>query len=149
MAFRNAVKATLLSELESPRPDFDEADAMVEAPAPESPIAKPPHPSDEAFLAAAWHRRAEELCAMAETLPTQSAWSQISKIARLYDEIAREAGWSAEEDTLPCAELCLEEPQAEAAPPTLAPLPEPPPQARAAFRRRPLPSGRPIPRRRA
>lgn len=121
-------------------------------PAP-APQAKPPA---EAFLAATWHARAEELCAMADTLPSKASWSLISKIAGLYDELARDAGWT-ESETPVVEPLRLEEaapamddaPLLEEDPPALALLAEPLPPDRAAFARRPLPLGRRFPRRRA
>lgn len=165
MAFKNSLKATLLTEPEQPRSRSDEADPICDAPpvaeqrpfgnaATNAPaVAKPamkPRASADAFLAATWHARAEELCAMADTLPSKDSWSLISKIASLYDELARDAGWSEDEEGGPAAvEVPLEKlqtaevPAADAAPEALAPPPE-----RAAFRRRPLP-GRSIPRRRA
>ena len=161
MAFKNSLKATLM-ELDQPRSRSDEADALVDAPpvAPRpleniaQPVAKP-RASGEAFLAATWHARAEELCAMADTLPSKDSWSLISKIASLYDELARDAGWSEKEEAAPApVETCLEDlqleeaPSADAEPQALAPLPELSLPGRAAFPRRPLP-GRSIPRRRA
>ena len=156
MAFKNSLKATLI-ELEQPRSRSDEAEAIVDTPpVAERPLentAKPvtkPRASDEAFLAATWHARAEELCAMADTLPSKDSWSLISKIASLYDELARDAGWSEEAEIAPApVEMCLENPQPEEAPPADAePQAIAPPVERTAFRRRPLP-GRSIPRRRA
>ena len=120
MALRNSVKATLLSELEQPRSRSDEPRPTVEEPAPAPSIAKRPlestaqrplestaqRPSEttaqqiappaknEACLAAAWHARAEELYATADTLPCKTSWSLLSKIASLYDELARDAGWT-------------------------------------------------------
>jgi hypothetical protein len=160
MALRNAVKASLLLELEQPRSRFDEADATLDAPAPvappapmttPAPVAKRPAEkakpaSGEAFLAASWHERAEALCALAETLPSKGSWSLISKIAGLYDELARDDGWCEEEEAAPPPEEPrLEEPETEAEPPAVAPPPAPPPIA---FQRRPL-AGRSVPRRRA
>jgi hypothetical protein len=154
MALRNAVKATLI-EQEEPRSRFGEA-APIDEPAAapqvaEQPLRKAkPQASDESFLAAAWHRRAAELCAMAETLPSKNSWSLISKIAALYDEIARDAGWHEEDEAAPPAdELCGEEPPAADDPPLAdePPAVAPPPE-RIAFPRRPLP-GRTLPRRRA
>ena len=157
MAFRNAVKATLLLDQEEARPRSDEAGAIFETPAPLAkrvPSVKP-RAAGEAFLAATWHRRAAELCAMAETLPSKSSWTLISKIACLYDELARDAGWAEGEDAAPVPdELHLDEPQAEGEPQPDEELPAPVlprelrTSERAAFRRRPLP-GRTIPRRRA
>ena len=92
---------------------------------------------------------------MADTLPCKSSWSLISKIASLYDELARDAGWSEPEpppieaprpeDEAPA----IDEPQARTPPPALAPLADPPPQEPISFPRRPLPLGRPFARRRA
>lgn len=221
MAFRNSVKATLLSETQQPRSRFDEPCPIVEESAPaasvaprppenrtkQAPVAQPaapvaerplesvaerpienaaqraskniarpalanvaeppvenvaqrasaspakpapvaraapapPQAKHDVFLAAAWHARAEQLCAMANTLPCETSWSLISKIAHLYDELARDAGWTEPEALAPDA-VRLEEP------PAAAPQVADPPEERIAFSRRPLPSGRRFPRRRA
>ena len=133
MAFRNSVKATLLFEEEQPRSRSDEAPPIFGPPAESAPLARvaPPPAAEYAPLGATWHKRAEELCAMADTLPCKSSWSLISKIASLYDELARDAGWSEKEEAVP------------------APVADPPPPERASFPRRPLPLGRAFPRRRA
>lgn len=166
MALRNAVKATLLLDEEPPRPRADDMAAIVDAPAP---LAQPtsiatPRAAGDGFLAATWHQRAEALCAMAETLPSKGSWSLISKIAALYDEIARDAGWREEEEAAPspddrrCEEpppeneppaadepVIADEPPLADEPPALA---APPVPERLAFPRRALP-GRSMPRRRA
>jgi hypothetical protein len=162
MAFRNSLKATLLlEEAEQPRSRLAEAGPNFEAaPVAEPPRAKPPRvappfAASDTVMAAAWHRRAEELCAMADTLPCQSSWSLISKIASLYDELAREAGWSDAEGSASEAPRSAdearaeEEPLAAEEPPAPTPPADPPPPARISFPRRPLPLGRPVPRRRA
>jgi hypothetical protein len=129
-----------------------------------SPVAKAPAAptpvKHDASRAAAWHARAEQLCAMADTLPCATSWSLISKIAVLYDELARDAGWTVP-GALAADNACLEEPPADdelqmkeepqaLAPPAAEPPQAEPPQAeRAAFSRRPLPIGRRFPRRRA
>jgi hypothetical protein len=164
MALRNSVKATLLSELEQPRSRSDEPRPTVEEPAPAPSVAKRPLEStaqqiappakNEACLAAAWHARAEELYATADTLPCKTSWSLLSKIASLYDELARDAGWTGPEAPAP-DEVRLEAPQAEEElpaaeePQALAPPADPPPAERVALPRRPLPLGRRFPRRRA
>jgi hypothetical protein len=180
MALRNSVKATLLSELEQPRSRSDEPRPIVEEPAPAPSVAKRPlestaqrplestaqRPSEttaqqiappaksEACLAAAWHARAEELYATADTLPCKTSWSLLSKIASLYDELARDTGWTGPEAPAP-DEVRLEAPQAEEElpaaeePQALAPPADPPPAERVALPRRPLPLGRRFPRRRA
>jgi hypothetical protein len=118
-----------------------------------APVA-PPKPPEAAFLAATWaatcHARAEELCALADTLPSKSSWSLISKIAGLYDELARDAGWAAPETPPPEALRLEEAPQIEGEPLLEeAPAADPRPEDRIAFERRPLPQGRRLPRRRA
>ena len=176
MAFRNSVKATLLLEPEQPRSRSEEP-APIFKPQPAPPPSVAQRPSDnvaqrvwknvvprkpeDGFLAATWHARAEELCAMADTLPSKNSWSLISKIAALYDEIARDAGWS-EDEVLPAPDpgAAVEAPEALAAEETeiaepvaaeeaelSAPPAEPP--ATRAFPRRPLAFGRPVARRRA
>lgn len=88
---------------------------------------------------------------MADSLPSESSWSLISKIAGLYDEIARDAGWS-EEDAPPVTDPgAADEPEilADEEPEILAPPAEPRPAPACAYPRRPLPSGRAIARRRA
>ena len=172
MAFRNAVKATLL-ETEELRSRSDEPGLIVDAPEPVAPppAEKPAAPRQvdstakpapvaqaksppEASLGATWHARAEALCAMADTLPSAASWSLISKIAGLYDELARDAGWT-EPETPVLEPLGLDEaapavdepPAVEDSPP--APLADPPAQDRVTFARRPQPLGRRFPRRRA
>lgn len=86
---------------------------------------------------------------MADTLPCKSSWSLISKIAGLYDELARDAGWTEPEDLPPAALRPEDEPDAADEPPAPAPLADPPPPERMSFPRRPLPLGRAFPRRRA
>ena len=142
MAFRNAVKAALLLDPEQPRPRSDDASPIAETPA----SAAKPRAAGDAGPAAAWHRRAEQLCAMAEALPSKPSRALISKIAALYDELARDAGWREEAAAAPpAADSRREEPpQAEDAAPARAAPPE-----RGAFPRRPLPSARAVPRRRA
>jgi hypothetical protein len=88
---------------------------------------------------------------MANTLPSKTARPLMPKIAELYDEFARETGWS-EPDTLPPDDSSpAEEPQVVAAeePPAVAPPADPRPAERIALPRRPLPSARRIARRRA
>jgi hypothetical protein len=157
MALRKAVKATLIEE-EQPRSRFAEAAPIVDEPAPAARVTAQPlqkataRPASDAVLAAAWHQRAEALCAVAETLPSKNSWSLISKIAALYDEIARDAGWRPEEDAPPpAANLRGEAPPAADEPPLAderQPLAPPPPSEGIAFPRRSLP-GRSLPRRRA
>jgi hypothetical protein len=182
MAFKNSVKATLL-ETEEPCSPADEPRPTVDVPAPiaerpvEKPIAQRPvkepaasrpvdttakptrvaksKSSEEAFVAATWHRRGAELCAMADTLPSQASSSLLAKIAGLYDELARDAGWTEREtpvlEPLPLEEAApaADEPPAAEDPPVLAPLADPLPQDRVTFARRPLRLGRRFPRRRA
>lgn len=151
MAFRNSVKATLLFEEEQPRSRSDDPPPIFAPPAESAPLAHvaPPPAADDASLGATWHKRAEELCAMADTLPCKSSWSLISKIAGLYDELARDAGWTEPEDLPPAALRPEDEPDAADEPPAPAPLADPPPPERMSFPRRPLPLGRAFPRRRA
>ena len=176
MAFRTAVKASLLLDEEEPRARLKEAGAIPDAPPP--PVAMPPlenpkpenpkpenpkpRGSGDALRAAAWHQRAEALCAMAETLPSKSSWSLISKIAALYDEIARDAGWCEEEaeeaapppeaprleEPRAADELGVDEPLADESP-AVAPPPAPSAPERLAFPRRPLRLRPAMPRRRA
>lgn len=200
MAFKNSIKATLLSETEQPRSRSDDSRALIEeaaptappatqrasdntmrqpsenvaerpsenaatnaaqrvstSPAKPSPVAQaatvPPLIKSDTSLAAAWHARAERLCAMAGTLPCTSSWSLISKIANLYDELARDAGWT---EPGACApdNVHLEEPEAgeeppgKDEPPTVVSQADPSASASVAFSRRPLPVGRRFPRRR-
>lgn len=171
MAFRNAVKATLL-ETEELCSRSGEPDVIVDAPEPvapppaekpapprqvdgtakPAPVAQPKSPP-EASLGATWHARAEALCALADTLPSEASWSLISKIAGLYDELARDAGWTEQEtpmlEPLEEAAPAMDEPPAAEDPPASAPLADPLPQDHVTFARRPQPLGRRFPRRRA
>jgi hypothetical protein len=170
MAFRNSVKATLFLEPEQPRsraaepgPLFDATTTITEpapviqpAPVIESVPVAPRPVSREALLAATWHARAEALVALADTLPSKGSSLLISKIASLYEVLARDAGWCEETEAPAQMELRLEAPpaadesQGEDEPPAEEESPAAPsPEQYRAFPRRPLPSARAVPRRRA
>ena len=102
MAFKNSVKATLFSETggESQPPSAErmraeELRAMVTALGNIS-LDQPAQPivTEEKSLKAAWHARAEEIRAMTDTLSSEPTRPLMTKIAAIYDEFAREAGWS-------------------------------------------------------
>ena len=69
------------------------------APEGDAPPASEAPQTEEAFPASSWHARAEALRAMAVTLPSKTSGVMMSKIAKLYDQFAHEAGW-VEPDTL-------------------------------------------------
>jgi len=156
-ASKNTAQPALANVAE--RPTENVAQRTSANPAKPPPVAKaatatPPQAKHEVPLAAAWHARAEQLCAMANTLPCETSWSLISKIAHLYDELARDAGWTEPEALAPDA-VRLEAPpaeedlQAKEERPAAAPQAADPPEERTTFSRRPLPLGRRFPRRRA
>jgi hypothetical protein len=134
MAFRNAVKITLLSlDNEKPRSYPAQPAGRFAPPAPEpDAVARPvsndaapvPAPVREISPAAAWHARAGELRAMTDTLPSDITRTLMPKIAALYDALAREEGWS-ERDALPLPEEPVMEKPLEGALPEIALSPTP------------------------
>jgi hypothetical protein len=92
----------------------------------QAPGAEPPSESGECS-AASWHARAEEIRAMADTLPSDASRALMPKIAAIYDEVASEAGWS-RPHALPTDDLGRQE-----APQAAAPLAESRPAEHLAF----------------
>ena len=117
MAFRNSVKATLLSlETEQQRSRSDEPSPLFEmhppAPvAPPAPAAKRTPPAAVAEngepSATSWRARGLKIRATTDTLPSEGTRPLMLRIAAIFDEFAREAELS-EQDAPPSDDAPLE-----------------------------------------